>query len=77
MACFNIDPTQETTAFIYDQDNLEISIDIFPIVIRQLLNPAVFIRIVFNGTNVTSFDLVGVKFEFNLHPILTHRSTSS
>lgn len=63
---FGLDSTQAATAYILDQDNFQITAELFPIIIRQFQNPAVHIRIIFNFHENTAFDLVSLYSKFIL-----------
>lgn len=59
--CFDLDPTQAASSFIFDQDNFIISPEVFPVVIREFLNPAVSLKIVFSLNENSGFDMVSLN----------------
>lgn len=55
---FGFDPTQAGTAYLYDQDNFRIPMDLFPVIIPNFVNSSTYIKVVFNLHDHIAFDMV-------------------
>lgn len=55
---FGFDQTQAGSAFLFDQDNFRIPMDLFPVIIPHFVNASTYIKIVFNLHDHIAFDMV-------------------
>lgn len=55
---FGFDPTQAGTAYLYDQDNFRIPMDLFPVIIPNFVNSSTYIKVVFTLHDHIAFDMV-------------------
>lgn len=55
-----LDPTQAASSYLFDQDNFQIPVDLFPVVIPHFLSASVYLKIIFNLHENSGFDMVNL-----------------